>query len=170
MDLVVNPDGQARWNGRNMRCALGRTGVKAEKREGDGATPAGRFGMRCLFYRADRGAPPATALPLRAIAPDDGWCDAPTDAAYNRLIHLPYDASAETLWREDGLYDLIVPLGYNDAPIIAGKGSAIFLHLAAADYAPTAGCIALARADFLAVLAGADTASHVLVLAEPHAS
>lgn len=164
MDLLVNANGSATWGGRQIRCALGRNGVSATKSEGDGATPAGSFAMRFLLYRPDREALPQTALPSRAIARDDGWCDAPGDPAYNRLIRLPYPASAETLWRDDPLYDLIVPLGYNDMPVVPGKGSAIFLHLAAPNFAPTAGCVALMRDDMLAVLATADANSRVIVI------
>ena len=163
MDLVVNQSGQAVWGDRPMRCAIGRAGASANKTEGDGATPLGRFAMRCLFYRADRLARPKTALHSRPIAQEEGWCDAPGDPQYNRLVHLPYPASAENLWREDGVYDLIVPLGYNDAPIVPGKGSAIFLHLATPDFTPTAGCVALAREDLLAVLETADASSCVVV-------
>lgn len=163
MDLIVNHKGEARWGDRALRCAIGRAGVTAAKHEGDGATPRGRFLMRCLFYRPDRLARPTTRLPSRALSQEDGWCDAPGDAAYNRLVPLPYPASAEHLWREDGVYDLIVPLGYNDAPIESGKGSAIFLHLATSDYGPTAGCIALARDDLLRVLSEADRDSAVVV-------
>ena len=86
-------------------------------------------------------------MPLRAIAPDDGWCDAPDDVNYNRPVKLPYPASAETMWRDDHLYDLVAVLGYNDRPVVPGKGSAIFLHLARPDYAPTQGCVAVSRAD-----------------------
>ena len=163
MDLVVNATGTARWDGRDMRCAIGRSGINPAKREGDGATPAGRFAMRFVLYRPDRETPPRTGLPCRAIAHDDGWCDAPADPAYNRMIRLPYRTSAETLWRSDGRYDLLVPLGYNDVQVVPGDGSAIFLHVAAPDYAPTAGCVALARDDLLAVLAAADAGSQVIV-------
>ncbi len=163
MDLLIDRGGTAHWRGKPMRCALGRGGVAATKREGDGVTPAGAFFMRCLFYRPDREAVPQTALPCRPLRRDDGWCDAPGDIAYNRQIRLPYSASAETLWRDDRLYDLIVPLGYNDDPVVPGKGSAIFLHLAAPNFAPTKGCVALTRADLLAVIAGADPASRVIV-------
>jgi len=163
MDLLVNRAGTAIWAGLTMRCALGRAGVSATKQEGDGATPLGRFAIRCLFFRADRLARPETRLRARAILREDGWCDAPDDAEYNRRVTLPYPASAENLWREDSLYDLIVPLGYNDAPIVPGKGSAIFLHLATPDLSPTAGCVALARADLLRVLAEADRQSQVIV-------
>ncbi len=163
MDLLVNSQGLARWNGREMRCAIGRAGISAAKREGDGATPEGAFPMRFVLYRPDREVSPGTGLPCRALRRDDGWCDAPTDGAYNRLIILPYPASAEALWRDDSVYDLIVPLGFNDVPVVPGEGSAIFLHLASADFAPTAGCVALAREDLLAVLGEADGGSRVVV-------
>ncbi len=163
MDLLVNASGLADWNGQPMRCAIGRGGISAAKREGDGATPAGSFAMRFVLYRPDRQNPPQTALPCRAIAHADGWCDAAGDPAYNRMIRLPYPASAESLWRADQCYDLIVPLGYNDVAVVAGKGSAIFLHLAAPDFAPTAGCVALGRADLLSVLATADASSRVVI-------
>ncbi len=163
MDLEVNGNGTARWNGRPLRCATGRAGISASKREGDGATPAGNFAMRFLLYRPDRGAAPRTGLPVRPIATDDGWCDAPADPAYNRLIQLPYPAGAEALWRADALYDLVVPLGYNDLPVVPGLGSAIFLHLATPDFAPTAGCVALARPDLITVLAEADGAARVVI-------
>lgn len=166
MELLVDPSrGFALWGKRRMRCALGRAGVSARKREGDGATPRGSFALRRVLYRPDREPPPHTALASQAIAPEDGWCDAPDDPAYNRPVRLPYRASAERLWREDRLYDLVVVLGHNDDPVMPGQGSAIFLHLATRDYAPTAGCIALARADLLAVIAAADATSRVIVQA-----
>ncbi len=146
-----------------MRCALGRSGVARNKREGDGATPAGAFPLRRVLYRPDREPPPQTALPIAALERGDGWCDAPDDAAYNRLVRLPHAASAEALWRADAVYDLIVVVGYNDAPVVAGRGSAIFLHLARPDFRPTEGCVALARADLLAVLADADADTRLVV-------
>ena len=152
MELVVYPAGIAEWDGRRLRCALGRSGVRCDKREGDGATPAGTYAMRRVLYRLDRGAKPDTALPMAALTPDDGWCDDPAAAAYNSQVRLPHHAHCETLWRDDGLYDLIVVLGHNDAPAEAGRGSAIFLHLAGPDYAPTEGCIALNGGDLRAVL------------------
>jgi len=146
-----------------MRCALGRAGVSARKREGDGASPAGSFLMRRLMYRPDRESRPSTKLPLRAMTLADGWCDDPADAAYNLPVSLPYKARAETLWRQDRLYDLVVPLGYNDDPVTPGLGSAIFLHLAREDYGPTEGCVALARGDLLDVLEGSDAQSRVVI-------
>ena len=115
----------------------------------------GVWPMRRLLYRPDRGPTPATRLPSGAIRPNDGWCDDPADRAYNQQVSHPYPASAETLWREDGLYDLIIVLGHNDSPVIAGAGSAIFLHVAAAGYAPTEGCVGLSRADLEVLLAHA---------------
>ena len=165
MNLVIDPAGAAVWGGVRLRCALGRGGVKHDKREGDGATPAGSWAMRRLLYRADRMEAPRTRLPSAVICPQDGWCDETRDANYNQPVELPYPASAEVLCREDGVYDLIVPLGYNDAPAIAGAGSAIFLHVARPDFAPTEGCVALALPDLLRVLDDADLQSRVIVAA-----
>jgi len=165
MDLLVEPAGWARWGRQRLRCALGKSGVRTVKREGDGATPVGVFAMRRLLYRPDRGGAPATRLPNAPIADDDGWCDDPADAAYNRPVKLPYRARAERLWRDDRLYDLLVVLGYNDDPAVAGAGSAIFLHVAAADYAPSEGCVALASDDLRRILADADATSRVVVAA-----
>lgn len=138
-------------------CVLARSGViSAEmKREGDGASPMGIWPIRRVLYRADRGPPPATELPFFAIRPDDGWCDAPGDVAYNRPVSLPYPASAETLFRDDHVYDLIVVLGYNDDPVRDGMGSAIFLHLERPERTPTEGCVALSRTDLERFLAEA---------------
>jgi L,D-peptidoglycan transpeptidase YkuD (ErfK/YbiS/YcfS/YnhG family) len=130
-----------------LPCALGRSGRRTGKREGDGATPIGRFAVRQAFYRADRLGRPRTRVPLSPLRADDGWCDDPKDRNYNRYVRHPYPASAEHLWRTDGLYDLVVVIGHNDKPRVRGRGSAVFIHVAGAGLAPTAGCIALRRAD-----------------------
>jgi len=156
MDLKVSSDGDGTWvdwGAGRRRCAVGPGGIGVKGGEGDGITPRGAFAVRQVFYRADRLAKLDTLLPLRIIAPDDGWCDAPADPNYNRLVKLPYPASAEHLWRADNVYDLIAVLGFNDNPVVPGKGSAIFLHIARPDYSPTAGCVALRRDDALAALA-----------------
>jgi L,D-peptidoglycan transpeptidase YkuD (ErfK/YbiS/YcfS/YnhG family) len=156
--LIVTPDplnpqhGTLRCGERTFSCVLGRSGISASKHEGDGATPTGRFPLRRVLYRADHGPMPQTHLPTAVIARDDGWCDAPTDARYNRPVTLPYPASAESMWRDDNLYDVVVIIGHNDDPVIANAGSAIFMHVAADNGEPTAGCVALARADLLEVL------------------
>lgn len=135
------------------RAAIGRGSVRALKREGDGGTPLGRFPVRLVLYRADRLKRPRTPLPLHAIRPDDGWCDDPNDRNYNRLVRSPARRSAESLMRDDALYDVVLVLGYNDRPRIRGKGSAIFVHLARSGYTPTEGCIAFSGRDLMAVIA-----------------
>jgi len=154
---VATGDGWLDLGGRRVRCALGPAGVvaAADKREGDGASPAGVWPIRRVLYRPDEGAAPVTALPTSPIAPDDGWSDAPDDPAYNRPVKLPHAASAERMWRDDALYDLVVVLGHNDDPPVPGLGSCIFLHLARPDYGPTEGCVAVARSDMEALLATA---------------
>jgi L,D-peptidoglycan transpeptidase YkuD (ErfK/YbiS/YcfS/YnhG family) len=142
-------------------CALGRTGRRARKREGDGATPAGVWRVREVLYRPDRLRRPRTLLPVRAIRPDDGWCDASGDRNYNRPVRHPYPASAERMWRGDGLYDVVVLLDYNLCPRARGRGSAIFMHVARAGYASTEGCIALALPHLLRLLER--SARHVAV-------
>jgi L,D-peptidoglycan transpeptidase YkuD (ErfK/YbiS/YcfS/YnhG family) len=163
MDIRVTGDtsgrGRLLWQGREYPCTLGRSGIRADKREGDGASPAGCFPVRAVFYRPDRLAAPVTRLPCTPIAREDGWCDAPGDPAYNRKVALPYPASAETMWREDTLYDLVVVLGHNDEPVVPGAGSAIFLHLMRDDGGPTEGCIGVSRAlalELVAALAPGD--------------
>nr|WP_233128282.1 L,D-transpeptidase family protein [Maricaulis sp. W15] len=157
MEWQVSQNGSLVLDTGTVRAALGRSGVTkaSDKREGDGATPLGCYPLRRVLYRADRTDPPQTALPCRPLRRDDGWCDAPEDPAYNRPVRLPYPASHETLWREDGLYDIILVLGHNDDPPVSGAGSAIFLHCKRGDYEPTEGCVALDPVDVRALLAAA---------------
>jgi L,D-peptidoglycan transpeptidase YkuD (ErfK/YbiS/YcfS/YnhG family) len=159
---LVTPDGILRLGGQSWRGALGKGGVRRLKQEGDGATPAARMPLRRLFYRADRLAPPAGCrVPVEPIAPTDGWCDDPGHRDYNHRIALPHPARHETLWREDGVYDLVGVLGWNDDPVVRGRGSAIFLHLARPGLPPTEGCVALAERDLRALLAAGLTAIEV---------
>ena len=145
--------GRLLWSGGVLACVLGRSGISSDKREGDGATPAGVFPLRRVLWRSDRLPPPVTALALQPIRPSDGWCDDPADVAYNRQVTLPYPARHERLWRDDRLYDIVVVIGHNDDPVVAGAGSAVFLHVADVDGRPTAGCVALAVDDLLSLLA-----------------
>lgn len=137
-------------------CALGEGGIALAKIEGDMKTPKGEFPLRTVYYRYDRLSKPIySEVPMMALLKEDGWCDDPDDRAYNQSVMLPYHASAESLWREDDLYDVIVILGHNDDPIEKGKGSAIFLHVAAEtdnDFKGTEGCIALKKQDLLEIL------------------
>jgi L,D-peptidoglycan transpeptidase YkuD (ErfK/YbiS/YcfS/YnhG family) len=158
MDLVVTADspearqGWATLGQQRFRCALGRGGIVADKREGDGGTPVGAFPLRRLLMRADKGEALPIRLPVTIIGRDDGWCDAPGDTAYNRPVLLPYPASHERLWRGDHLYDLVLVIGHNDDPVVAGMGSAVFVHLAHDDYRPTEGCVAFSREDLEKIL------------------
>jgi L,D-peptidoglycan transpeptidase YkuD (ErfK/YbiS/YcfS/YnhG family) len=123
--------------------ALGRTGIRADKREGDGVTPRGWFRPVRVWWRADRGLRPRTLLPVRRIGRVDAWCEDPADRRYNRPIRLADGQAGDRLWRADHLYDLIVELDHNVRPRVARRGSAIFIHLARLGFLPTAGCVAL---------------------------
>jgi L,D-peptidoglycan transpeptidase YkuD (ErfK/YbiS/YcfS/YnhG family) len=152
-EIIVSPDGLLRRGDSVVRCALGRGGIRTDKREGDGGTPVGCFPLGPVYFRPDRLAPPVTGLAVHAIDPGLGWCDDGGDPDYNRPVRLPHPAGHERMWRDDGLYDLLAVIGYNLDPVVPGRGSAIFLHVATADYAPTAGCVALTLADLQALLA-----------------
>jgi L,D-peptidoglycan transpeptidase YkuD (ErfK/YbiS/YcfS/YnhG family) len=134
------------------RAAIGRSGIGIKECEGDGLTPVGTWPFRKVMFRGDRVLAPRTRLKLWPIIKGDAWCDAPNDARYNRWVRTPYPASTETLHRDDHLYDIAVELGFNDDPVVAGKGSAIFLHIARPDCGPTEGCIALGEADLIELL------------------
>jgi L,D-peptidoglycan transpeptidase YkuD (ErfK/YbiS/YcfS/YnhG family) len=163
--IAARPErGLLSLDGLSFPCALGRSGLKSDKREGDGATPIGTFHLRQAFYRADRILRPRTPLPLAALRPDDGWCDEPGDRNYNRRVRHPYAASAEHLWRADYLYDLLLVLGYNDSPRVRGLGSAIFMHVAGEDFAATAGCVALRIGDLLRVIERVSATTIVRIL------
>ncbi|MEE9346907.1 MAG: L,D-transpeptidase family protein [Robiginitomaculum sp.] len=135
-------------------CRIGRDGYieGALGAEGDYKTPLGRYAFRYGFYRADRVATPPSDLQFYPLRKDDGWCDAPNDAAYNMPVALPYPASAERLWKQSGVYDMVIVLGHNDSPPVVGLGSAIFLHIAHYDDRPTAGCIAVSPDVMAAIL------------------
>lgn len=147
MILQINTsDRMIRFGNKIFPCRIGRKGhVKGEKgREGDEKTPLGHYKLRFGLYRADRLPMPKSGLTFRPLREDDGWCDAENNPAYNRFIRLPYAASHETLWREDGAYDIILVMDHNDSPPKSGLGSAVFFHIAQHDDRKTLGCVALA--------------------------
>lgn len=156
MNVKVFSDGRVVYGGKEYRAALGRSGVTLDKREGDWATPAGTFTLRQIWFRPDKIKRPQSVLPARPISQDDGWCDDTNHPqTYNRHVKLPHEGSYENLWRpDDDLYDLFVETGYNDNSVVPGKGSAIFMHVARPEFTPTAGCIALSKADLTELLAG----------------
>ncbi len=161
-EAIVHADGRLVFKGQTFRCAIGKGGARTDKSEGDGATPIAFLPLRRVLYRADRVAIPACAVPKEALAPEDGWCDDTTHRAYNTAIRLPHPARHEELWRRDAVYDIIGILGWNDDPVVRQRGSAIFLHVARPDYAPTEGCVALARPDLQKVLAAGITALQIV--------
>jgi len=143
---------QAQWKDHCFPCVIGKNGVTNHKEEGDMKTPLGTFALREVFYRADRVGDIQTSLKKTMITPDLGWCDSPTHPCYNKLIKRPFLDSHEELYREDHLYDIVVVVGYNDDPIIPGKGSAIFLHLLLEQSEGTAGCVAFHKEDLLKII------------------
>ena len=164
-DIVFTATARGKFSGNGItcQCAIGRGGMiaAAQKREGDGTTPLGKWRMKRVFYRPDRLDRPETALPVIPLAEHDGWCDAPDHPMYNRPVRLPFSASHERLWRDDHVYDLIVELTHNDDPIVAGLGSAVFFHLSRDDFRPTEGCVAIPQDYMLAVLNHATTESYL---------
>jgi L,D-peptidoglycan transpeptidase YkuD (ErfK/YbiS/YcfS/YnhG family) len=143
--------------------ALGRSGIRSLKREGDGGTPAGRFHPVQLWWRADRLPRPPTLLPVRRIASDDAWCEDPADRRYNRAFKRSANEQGDRLKRDDHLYDLIIEINYNARPRVAGRGSAVFVHVARPGFAPTAGCVALKRADLIRLVAQLGRRTAILI-------
>jgi L,D-peptidoglycan transpeptidase YkuD (ErfK/YbiS/YcfS/YnhG family) len=130
--------------------ALGRGGILANKREGDGGTPKGTFRPRQLWWRADRHPRPRTFLPVRPIRAEDAWCEDPQDRHYNQPVRLDRNQGGDRLMREDHLYD--VEIDHNSAPRVTGRGSAVFLHLARTNFSPTAGCVSMTKSAMLRLL------------------
>jgi len=162
-DITVISAHELKMQGKSYRCAIGENGFTRVHKEGDKATPLGTFPLRECWFRADRLSAPDTGLKLRVTERDDGWCDDPKNPDYNRHIKMQFIASQEQLWREDHIYDLVVPIGFNDDPVAPGAGSAIFLHLARPDYRPTLGCVAVSLPDILEMLKHIDADSRIII-------
>lgn len=143
--------------------AFGRSGILADKREGDGGTPRGSYRPRRVWWRADRHVRPRTYLPVRRIGPLDGWCEDPRDRHYNQPIRLTVDGSGDRLRRDDHLYDFIVEIDHNTRPRVARRGSAVFLHLARDDFSSTAGCVAMTKPAMLRLLRRLSPQTRILI-------
>ena len=151
------------WPGSQTRAAVGAAGVSATKREGDKATPAGTFPLPFGTYRPDRIELPGTSLPMTPLREAHAWVDDPNDPKYNQLVELPYPAHVEEMWRADGIYDLLVIVGYNMNPTRPGAGSAIFLHIARPNFSSTEGCIAIERSVLLKLIPLLDPNSTITI-------
>jgi L,D-peptidoglycan transpeptidase YkuD (ErfK/YbiS/YcfS/YnhG family) len=143
--------------------ALGRGGIRADKREGDGGTPAGRFRPVRLWWRADRLRRPSSGLPARRIGADDAWCEDPSARRYNRPFRRSANEPGDRLRRDDQLYDLIVEIDHNVRPRIAGRGSAVFIHVARPGFGPTAGCVALRKPHLEALLSRLTPTTRIII-------
>ena len=130
-----------------IKCAIGKRGITSKKAEGDYKTPSGLFHFSSIFYRKDRIRKIKSSLTKIAINKNMGWCDDSNSKSYNKLIKFPFTPGAEKLWLRNNIYDVIIIINYNTKPIIKKKGSAIFLHIAKKNYAPTKGCVAISKKD-----------------------
>ena len=131
-----------------FKCAIGRNGIKKNKKEGDKSSPRGTFSLGKLYYRQDKVPKPITKLNIKKITKKMGWCDDPLEKSYNKEILINRKIKFEKLYRQDDMYDYLVVINYNTKKVIPNKGSAIFLHLTK-NYSPTRGCVALKKKDML---------------------
>jgi L,D-peptidoglycan transpeptidase YkuD (ErfK/YbiS/YcfS/YnhG family) len=136
-------EGRLIAGGRVFPCAIGRAGITHAKREGDGATPAGRWRLLRFYLRKPR----PLCAPWRLTRRDEIWCDDARSFLYNRPLRAPSPMSHEEMCRKDGLYDVVGVMDYNLVPRVRGRGSAIFFHIATEELGPTAGCVALRERD-----------------------
>jgi len=156
--LIIRPKknniskGVAYYNSKKFHCSLGWAGINRIKKEGDGKTPAGNFSLRQIYYRQDRISKPLSQIPTKSMEKYYGWCDQPSDPAYNKLVHLPYSGRTECLWRKDEIYDLIVVINHNTNPVIPCAGSAIFIHITTLNFEHTNGCIGMQLKDLIYLL------------------
>ncbi len=140
------------YKGYKLKCSIGKSGITTSKKEGDLATPKGTFKFGSLYYRKDRNKSLKSKIKKRVIKKNMGWCNDIRSKKYNQQIYFPFKYGAEKLYRKDKMYDIFINIKYNHAPIVKGKGSAIFLHLTNKKYKPTEGCIAILKKDFLKIL------------------
>ncbi len=167
MDIIIKNE-ILKFLDKEYKCAIGKNGIipAEQKQEGDGMTPAGKFQIRKIYFRADKIKNLKSPFEMIPLSQNDGWCDDSNDPKYNQFIKLPYKngVSFEHLWQpNDDLYDIIIVIGFNDNPPIPNKGSAIFIHIARENYSPTAGCIALKKDDLLEILKNSDTNTKVII-------
>jgi L,D-peptidoglycan transpeptidase YkuD (ErfK/YbiS/YcfS/YnhG family) len=163
-EILVYSDGRIACGDMVFKCALGKGGVVEDKIEGDGGTPLGTFPIRKVFYRSDRVRSIVTDLELSEITRDMGWCDDVSKDEYNKEVKLPFEGKHEEMYRDDHVYDVVCVLGYNDEPVVKGKGSAVFMHLSRENYTPTEGCVALSLEDMTTLLSRVSRDTVVTIL------
>ena len=151
MDIIIKKH-LLLYKNYKLKCSIGKSGTKKFKKEGDLATPRGLFRLGLLYFRKDRNRFLKTKLKKREIKKSMGWCDDTKSKKYNKEISFPFKFRAEKLYKKDRSYDIFINIKYNHSPIVKGRGSAIFLHLASKKYKPTKGCIAIVKKDFLKIL------------------
>ena len=140
------------YKGYKLKCSIGKSGSASLKKEGDLATPKGEFKLGTLYFRKDRIKHPKCKLKRKSIKKNMGWCNDVKSKKYNKEINFPFGYRAEKLYRRDRIYDILINIKYNHFPIVKGKGSAIFLHLASKKYKPTSGCVAISKKDLIKIL------------------
>ena len=140
-----------------IKCAIGKRGITHKKLEGDNKTPSGVFKFNSIFYRKDRIKKIKTSLKKNVIKKNTGWCDDSKSKFYNKLIKFPSKFNAEKFWLKENIYDVVLIINYNMNPVVKQKGSAIFLHIAKKNYAPTKGCIAISKRDMNIVISKINT-------------
>ena len=145
------------------KCAVGENGITNSKIEGDKCTPSGIYSIEKVYFRKDKLSLPKIDFQVISINKNFGWCDDVSSPHYNKFIKFPFSHNAEILFREDDIYDIVCVIKYNTNPIIKNAGSAIFLHIANADYTGTAGCLALKQDDLIELLQNInlDTKIHI---------
>ena len=161
--ITVYQNGELHFHNKVYKCALGRNGIKKRKQEGDGCTPEGTYSLGPLYYRSDRIKKLRTHFNAIAIEKNMYWSDAPHSEHYNKLIRFK-DSSYENLYKINHTYDIVIVINYNNKPIISGKGSAIFIHLAKKDFSPTSGCIALRKECIFEILEKLDTTDKIKII------
>jgi L,D-peptidoglycan transpeptidase YkuD (ErfK/YbiS/YcfS/YnhG family) len=151
MLIQIKKNGTLKFNKFSCKCALGKNGLKSQKKEGDYSTPKGIFSLGKIYFREDRLQKIKSPLKIRKIKKNMGWCNDSKDISYNKEINLNSKKKGEKLFRKDNKYDAFIIINHNSNPVIPDKGSAIFLHLTK-NYAPTMGCIAIKKDDFFKLL------------------
>tara|TARA_Y200000002_G_scaffold25196_1_gene18983 strand:- start:7725 stop:8219 length:495 start_codon:yes stop_codon:yes gene_type:complete len=162
MDLLVK-NNHLFIKGKKLQCAVGRNGLTKMKKEGDLSTPTGTFQFNKIYYRADRLGKRSFKLESSIIQKNDGWCDDQKSEFYNKHIQFPFKGSAERLYRDDAVYDLVCVLNYNTSPIIPGMGSAIFLHIAKPDFSGTEGCVAIDKKSLIEIAQNLTSNSSIII-------